>query len=32
VELALREIMGLAILTVPPAPAAVTADNGNKRK
>jgi recombination protein RecA len=32
VELALREIMGLSIPTVPPASSAATADNGHKRR
>src|ERR1044071_1218531 len=32
VELGLREIMGLAIPTVPPAAAAVASDNGHKRR
>ncbi len=32
VELALREIMGLAIPTIPPATNAATADNGHKRR
>ncbi len=32
IELALREIMGLAIPTVPPAAAAAASDNGHKRR
>src|SRR5881409_556793 len=32
IELALREVMGLAIPTIPPAANAATADNGHKRR